>query len=383
MSKNLPKWPKIYAKQHRSGKLSYVVDAGNFKGQTRFRTPFKTLKEAKVFAQGLRKSKEKHGKETTELTLEKGTLFKQAADILAPYEASILDAAKYYETHYLQFKDSPTFDEIAKDHIKKSQRLGGREDTVRDLTQRLRGFLEDFGKRRPSEINLVELREWFRKWGWNPRNFINYRNKINGLFRYAKQYGWLETNLIERIEKPKVEKAPPEIYSLDDCKKLLLHANSVHLLPYVSIGLFAGIRPRELSLLDYSAVKLDGDIITVSASIAKARSQRNITIEPVLRKWLELARNKEGPVLNAVGFKNRRRKLVRAADLEKWIQDGLRHSFASYHFAKFKNEIETSRQMGHSKTEVFHTHYKALVTETEADEFWQLTPDKVGFVQGA
>jgi integrase len=377
MHKNLPKWPKLYAKKHRSGEYTYIVDAGKFKGKTRHRTPFKTLKEAKAFAQSLRQLKEKHGKETAEIALEKGDLLKQAMDILAPYDASVVDAAKYYEEHYLLFKESPTFEKIAKEHIRKSKRFGGREDTLRDLEQRLRGFLETFGKRRPSEISFVELRNWFQKQHWKPRNFINYRNKINGLFKFAQQSGWVDTNLVERIEKPKAEKPPPKIYCLDDCKKLLSYADSVHLLPYITIGLFSGVRPRELKLLDYSAVKLDHGFITIDASIAKARSRRNIKIEPVLKEWLELVPDKEGPVVSDVGFKNRRRKLVKDGSVSEWIQDGLRHSFASYHFAKFKNEVETSRQMGHPGTDVFHTHYKALVTEQEAEEFWNLTPSVV------
>ena len=56
-----------------------------------------------------------------------------------------------------------------------------------------------------------------------------------------------------------------------------------------------------------------------------------------------------------------------------WKQDGLRHSFGTYLLSISNDENMVAHQMGNSPTMV-HRHYKALVTEAEAQRFWALRP---------
>jgi len=374
----MAQWPRIYTKKHLSGKSGYVVDAGKLNGNSRYRKGFKTLEDARQFAKSLRKQKDQYGKQFAEITLDQGYDLGKANEILAPYGKTIVQAAEYYRDHCLLFRESPCIEKAFSQYMDDCKRLGLRSDSLRDINQRLSLFLTEFGKRKPNSLSFEELNQWFRNQDWNPRNFINYRNKILGFFNHSKSEGWIDENIVCRIKRPKHDPAAPQIYSIQDIKALLYHAGDVGLLPYISIGLFAGLRPTEMSKLDLSALKTDQKVITVDASVAKGRSQRNVDIQPVLLKWIEFCdMASDGPLLENSRFRSKRERLTKAAGLSRWIQDGLRHSFGSYHFAKFGNEIETSRQMGHRGTEVFHTYYKALVTEADAEEFWVLTPDFV------
>ncbi len=48
----------------------------------------------------------------------------------------------------------------------------------------------------------------------------------------------------------------------------------------------------------------------------------------------------------------------------------MRHSFATYHVAAFRNPVETAYIMGHkSGTDMLDNSYKALVSFAEAEEF--------------
>jgi len=51
----------------------------------------------------------------------------------------------------------------------------------------------------------------------------------------------------------------------------------------------------------------------------------------------------------------------------------LRHSFCSYHLAKFKNKNETAYLAGNSP-DIIDTNYKELVEPEDADAFWSLMP---------
>jgi len=50
-----------------------------------------------------------------------------------------------------------------------------------------------------------------------------------------------------------------------------------------------------------------------------------------------------------------------------------RHSFVSYHLARFENAGKTALEAGHSETMLFG-HYRALVTPEAAAEFWAIVP---------
>ena len=65
---------------------------------------------------------------------------------------------------------------------------------------------------------------------------------------------------------------------------------------------------------------------------------------------------------------------MRAADIKKWPRNAPRHSFASYHLAHFKNAESLALEMGHQDTKMIHEHYKALVTERSAKNYWAITP---------
>ena len=66
-------------------------------------------------------------------------------------------------------------------------------------------------------------------------------------------------------------------------------------------------------------------------------------------------------------FLNRKRKLIRTGP------NALRHSFCSYHLAKFQNKNQTAYLAGNSP-DIIDTNYKELVEPEDADEFWSLMP---------
>ena len=63
--------------------------------------------------------------------------------------------------------------------------------------------------------------------------------------------------------------------------------------------------------------------------------------------------------------------------IEKWPQDGLRHSYASYHLAKHQNAPQTSLQMGHTSPHMLFNHYRNLVLAGDADRYWALTQKQI------
>jgi hypothetical protein len=59
----------------------------------------------------------------------------------------------------------------------------------------------------------------------------------------------------------------------------------------------------------------------------------------------------------------------------EWKRNGLRHSFISYRLAQIKNVHQVSLEAGNSPQMVF-AHYRQLVTETQATEWFGIVPPK-------
>ncbi len=250
-----------------------------------------------------------------------------------------------------------------------------RDRTVAELESRLTTFAEDFPDRRLSELTVEEIKGWIdQDENWSARTRINYLTKISQLFNYALRHNWVDANLAERIDRPSAEDSEPKIFTIEQAEKLLENANKSGLLPYIALGLFAGLRSAELMRLDWKDVKLEDRAIVVGQHVAKKRSRRVVEMCDALYSWLSLLTKQKGKIVDAKEFRDNMDALRAAAELELWPHNGLRHSFGSYHLAYHGDAVKTTQQMGHRSSDVVHNHYKALVLKKEAERFWNLKP---------
>jgi integrase len=68
----------------------------------------------------------------------------------------------------------------------------------------------------------------------------------------------------------------------------------------------------------------------------------------------------------------------RRAGITRWPSNCLRHSFASYHLAHFRDPKELALEMGHTRSEILFRHYRELVRPSEAEKFWRIVPAIAG-----
>ena len=65
---------------------------------------------------------------------------------------------------------------------------------------------------------------------------------------------------------------------------------------------------------------------------------------------------------------------LKAAWIEHWPHNALRHSFASYHLALHKDAAKTALELGHTESVTLFRHYREIVHSAEADAFWAIFP---------
>jgi integrase len=235
-------------------------------------------------------------------------------------------------------------------------------------------FSGDYGEDKLYNLTITEIQEWVFDDDWMPRTQISYRTKLYQLWEYALDKTWVDSNIIAKIPVPKVDDTAIKVLTVNQAKAMLVNANDFGLLPYVAIGLFCGIRSSEMLSMNGNHVDFANGVVHVPANVAKGRQKRTVIIQPALTIWLEPCKKdlaKGQPLVE--NFRKSFDDLREAAKITDWPTNGLRHSFASYYLAKFRNVPDTAYQMGNSP-EVIKRHYDAVVLPAEAEKFWNLRP---------
>jgi integrase len=251
--------------------------------------------------------------------------------------------------------------------------IADREDAGRskDYISALKWTLGKFAfGRNDLPISLVttqHVRDWLKAMAGTPDMRRSYITRIRGLFKFAIAEKWTRENPAKIISLPERGDSEPEIYTPEQCKALLDAAMADKaILTYYALCMFAGLRPSEARRLRPEHIK--ADVIRVPIEVARKKKEcRNIVIRDALREYLAIGE----PLPITRNWKKRSQAVSKASSV-LWIQDGMRHSFVSYH-AEFYGWEETVKQAGHSLAMMVE-HYRALVTEAEARKFWAILP---------
>jgi integrase len=368
------KKPTIAVRPYRhSKKHKFIVDLRAFGKGRMF---FKTRSEAD--AEGLRQKTllERHSREAIGLSQREMSDFIEAKRRLAPYGETINDAIKF-RVDYLERvqRHGITVAQLADELIEAKHRDGRSEVYLRDLRYRLSKFVQDFGNRAMAGVTVDELDNWLRALPFSPQSRTNYRTIIGLLFSYAESRGIVERNPILRTAKPKLIGRPPEIFAVDELSALLQAANTVapDVLPMIAIGAFAGLREAEIQRLDWSEVDLARGHIEVKAAKAKSARRRIVPIQLNLAVWLRPCSEMNARVVPA-GARRKIHRVREAAGIERWPNNGLRHSYASYRLAAINDAPRVAAELGHTSPQMLYSTYRELVLPEEAERYWQIAP---------
>jgi integrase len=323
-----------------------------------------------------------------------------AAKVLEPLGATILEAAKFYADHLYRENQSEGVAQVVKEILVSKKHDNLRPRYLLDLKSRLTRFAEKFGDRKIASLTAGEIDSWLRSLQVKPLTRNTIRLRLGVLFAYAMQRGWCQKNPIGEVRKIRTNASPIGILTPEQFAKVL-EASSEATLPYWLLGGFAGLRRAEIERLEWKDVHFDlakykeftaalqsGDekaiakaerewrasaLIEVPALKAKTASRRFVQIQDNLAAWLEPYIARSGNVCPP-----NLRKLLEAdrtaAGLKKWQSNALRHGFASYHLAKFKDAAKLALELGHTKQDLLFRHYRELVKPEQAEKYWSTRP---------
>lgn len=275
-----------------------------------------------------------------------------------------------------------TLDDVRREVVDQKTKTKRSERHVKGLDYKLRCLIKAIGNKAITLVTTSDLESELENHpAWSATTVHSAVQSWKIMFNFAVRRGYLAENPADKIELPKIIHDEPTIFSVDEVRRLMaatLFSDRHPFLPacraYLAIGMFSGLRPDEISRLEWKHVCLATRTIRVKTANAKDRDRRIVDISPNLAAWLAPIAQSDGHVLT------RRPDELRAAArsvlrLAAWPQDVMRHTFASYHFAAHRNEAATKHQMGHRDDgRIFYNHYCVPVSHTEAQQFWGIIP---------
>ena|SRR5215472_730630 len=250
---------------------------------------------------------------------------------------------------------------------------GASQRHISDLQSRLGIFAGKFDGQPVATITSGEIDDWLRSLNVSPVTRNHYRRLILLAFNFAVRRGYAAENPAKETAKAKERGGVIGILTVTQAARLLECATP-DVLPYIAIGLFAGLRRAEIQRLDWSEIDFDSGLIEVKAEKSKTAQRRFVRIQPNLREWLLPLRKHKGNVTSE-DFRKQFDVARLAAGIIEWPDNALRHSFASYHLAHFEDAASTALQLGHHDSRVTSAHYRELVRPKDAERYWNIKPE--------
>jgi integrase len=365
---------KIKVRPYRDAARPHLKFVVNYReAGKRRRSYFESKEAAQSFASFKNAELKQNGIEHAEFPTALRIMAQEGMEQLKPFSKNIADAVRHYVAHLKANERSCTAEQLVKQLLKAKEADGVGERHLGTLRSRLGYFADEFDGKMVAEITKVNIDDWLRSLDVGAQTRNHYRAAAVLAFNFALRNGYAVENPAEGAAKAKVIGGRPGILSVDESARLL-EAATPDVLPFFAIGLFAGLRRAELERLDWSEVDFESNLIQATAEKSKTATRRFVTLQPNLREWVLPYRKLKGNVTPPETLRQSFKQARIAAGIVDWPENALRHSFASYHLAAFKNAAATALELGHHDSRVTFAHYRELVKPKEATRFWKLKP---------
>lgn len=260
-----------------------------------------------------------------------------------------------------------TVAELFNSFLLSKARAGRSENYCGLLLKELRSFANGREARPVASITAHEVETWLHGQAWSAATQRGRLLTLRNVLSWAVTRGELAGNVALGVDMPQLDNAPPGIHTPEQVRAVLNYAAGTdkNVLRCLAVRYFAGLRTSEAVALDEK--EIGKKFIEVTAAKAKTRRRRLVTIQPALRAWLDL-----GGRLPLGDVNTRLNRVTHGAGVP-WPHNVARHSFVSYHLAKFQNAGKTALEAGHTEQMLF-AHYREIVTPRQARDFWAIRP---------
>ncbi len=253
---------------------------------------------------------------------------------------------------------------------------------IRSVLQRMMRQCPDLKNKQVRTIGTEDCRRWLDTCFTTSLQWNKGRAILSGVLSHAVRQNWSRQNAAQLLPRKTHHEQRIIPLSLHEATQLLATAHQLHggaCLPACALMLFAGLRPQETRRLTWGQINLKSNIINILPENSKTGGYRQISIQPVLHALLFPLHTLHPGSASVCppAWETKWREVRHQSGICKqnaWVQDVLRHTYASYHLARFKDRKLLQEEMGHRSGELLNRCYINLqnITPSTAERFWSL-----------
>ncbi len=355
---------------------------------------FKTKEQALAEQSKLRTNAKVFGETASALSPSLAEQATKAAELLAPFGITILEAASRIAAIEKEKAASVTIEHaLDKFTVEKSGLSDKQQQAIRHMSNHLKA---DFAGRVMATITGDEIEAHAKE---RTKGDSAYNAKLRLLTTFWRwcsnpKRGWCDGEKLKHAEKKSVVAEEIGVLTAKEAETLLRTAETYFpdMVPVLAISLFSGMRQAEIERLKLVDITAEG--ITVPAPSAKTKKRRFIQMTEPLAAWLAVY--KPSTEIIPANFERKDKAVRRLAgwavwsdlvqskglgdaeppeDAPQWPQNALRHTTASLNVALGKPIETLVFEHGHAGgLQLLRTHYVGKITKADALKIWALRP---------
>ncbi len=413
-----PRWKGICAYTNKAGIIYFRAYAGTSLEGKKITKSFRVFRAAEDWRKAKKIEIQNHGRKRLDVSDELIGKASRLEALCQTHGADIQEAVSYWIRHTRPEGGPITVAVLIKQYLADPVASKGWTDNHRKhLESTYKHFEKKFGSRLLYDLKSEEITDWILKpkcWGreekgkeeegqkgkskpWSEKTMANNKISLSSMFAFAMRRKHLTVNPCDEVKLPKVPESAIRVLTIPECTGLLttawLQRETIGLLPYTILCLFAGLRPSEACRVTWRDIRHKSREPNIRAREHKdgINVERYVDIHPVLAKWIALCQGKEklddsilpprcARAKDPFESAQRRFRLLRdITRIKEWGRDPMRHSFASYLYVTKKDIGYLRHQLGHEDGSIVTLkHYTCRRVQPEdGAKFWKLTPQFV------
>ena len=264
-----------------------------------------------------------------------------------------------------------------------------------------RPFSDHFGEKLLIELTYEDAKKYFAKRGknWGPSHHNSQRGYLGRLWNLLAKYNYCskEQNPFNKILKQKSysKRISEKVMQPDEVEKYFRFVEGREQweeLSLMTLTFYCGVRQEEIDRCYWDAIDRkvskssepakdsSGWEITVWADQGKTAIDKVNPIPLNAQAWLKVCKEhayRKKIVADPEHWKQRMKRIRASFRKETGItvpQNSGRHSYCSYHLAKYSSPDLTALRLSHPSPKTLNTYYRAGRNQRKADQFFDIIP---------
>ena len=355
---------------------------------------FKTKEQALAEQNKMRNNAKVFGETASAITPSLSEQATKAAELLAPYGITLIEAASRIAAIEKELAASVTIEHALDAFIAEKSKLSEKQQqAIKHISNHLRA---DFAGRSIAGITCDEIEAHLKTRTSGASAYAAKLRIMITLWRWCAvpKRGWCNGDLFKHAERQEVVTEEIGVLNATETRTLLTAAENhfPDMVALTAIAIFTGMRQAEIERLQPCDITSEG--ITVPKISAKTNKRRFIQMPEPLADWL--TRYPITSELIPANYERKDKALRRIAgwkvwsdlyenkglgdaeppeDAPAWPQNALRHTAASLNVALGKPIETLIFEHGHAGgLQMLRQHYVGKITKADALKIWAMRP---------